>query len=292
MTYLSSMDAVQLVEKSSSYENILISVTSTPQCESKERGDLMTMNENASTEDDAQSLQLDESSADQNILPDNTETPDELTEEKSPDNREVEMPTENVSSAQANDVIDGPSNECDAKTVEDAPADAIADATDEIPSNQDEPSMVNNDQMPATDKEDTIQLSMLTTPAIQIENDDNISIDTDEDALHIDTSEAQIDDVTMTDANSENKSQANTDEIANAADTNTNTPANVDEVEHETPAPATVTSANSSPAMSPIQSSPSTSIASANPSDQAAPADHSFSMHCKPEKGGKCKRKL
>lgn len=78
MTYLSSMNTFQLVEESPSYGNILVSVKSTPQCEIKEHSDLMAIDEDVSTEDEAQSLQLDAFSTDQNISPDNAKTPDEL----------------------------------------------------------------------------------------------------------------------------------------------------------------------------------------------------------------------
>lgn len=276
MSYLSSMETVQLVEKSPSDDNILISVRSTPQCESKEHSNLEAMDENAATEDDAPSLQHD----DQNILPENSETPNEMAVENGSDNHDLEMLNENVPLNQTNDITE-PLNECNAKTVEDVPeaaeADTVTDGTDETPSTTDNENMANVTTMPPT------------TPVIQTQNDDDKSMDSEEDALHIDTSCADIDDVTMADANSESENQANGEEVANSAnlaDTNTNLPMNVDIDEVERKSRTLEASQNSSPAISPVQSSPSTSIASTNPAEQPEQTDH------KPEIDGECKKKI
>lgn len=99
-------------------------------------------------------------------------------------------------------------------------------------------------------------------------------------------SDAQIDNVTMPDANSKNLDETNTVETASFTVENTNTSMNNDEAEDKIPSPAA--SEISSPVMSPIQSSPSTPIISPNPTDQNEMTDHSFNMPCTPEVTGEC----
>lgn len=65
MTYITSTDTVKLVEKSPTYDNILISVASAPQCETKEESGLLAFDETTSTEGN-ESMHFDDTLSEQN----------------------------------------------------------------------------------------------------------------------------------------------------------------------------------------------------------------------------------
>lgn len=347
LSYLASLDTVELVDETPSNGNILISVTSTPQCDSKSHSDLVTMDEDASTEDDEQSLPFDASQTDQNDLPADTQTTDEITTEKDPNEDDDAEAIESTSTTQLIGIVVEPVNEShEPKTDESAPAAVeVADSTevtdendatdvahgnDEIPSQTNEPEtdevmLIENDgddaakEDPSTskqdaqntvdpvnqmavaddekevkdkeDEEDATEVPQTPSPPHAIETDAKTkdidsSMETDEDALYIDTTEAQIDcDATMVDERSEHTNEPKNDEVETAAVENLNTAIGVDEAERETPSPIVLV-------MSPIESPPPTPTPVSLPNSEQKTDEHesthdSITMDNNPETAGK-----
>lgn len=135
MSYLLSVHTVELVDESPSPGDILISVTSTPQCDSKGHSDIVTMDEDASTDEDEQFSSIHVSQTDQNDSADGAKTTDELeTVDLSSDDHDTER-IENAATVQTNGANDEPVSEIVSNTDEDAPVPVdVADGNDEIPS--------------------------------------------------------------------------------------------------------------------------------------------------------------
>lgn len=192
------MENVEVVERpqesSSNESNILISVTSTPQCDSKNNSDLLAIHSDDSTDIDTHSIasELDIAPMEQDntAVHDAPEAQKELSVAESPDRRNTESmenaiksPSEDSGSDEKplNDMIASP-----AKTVDATPG---ADNDSEITLNQ--------------DQLDNVDVATVQLPTIdaQDKNEDQNSMDFDDDALQ---SEANTDDIAMVDENSAN----------------------------------------------------------------------------------------
>lgn len=171
MAYLTSLDTVQLVEKAPLYDDILISVTSGPQSDSKEQSNLATMDETALTEEDfTDSTQCDDTSIEQNLFPADAEQP----------NNDSDVDHEINDGTVEPDAVDA--------TAPTAATTHIVDGTvDEIPSNEDKQTATNK----CPDDDGPIEISPAPQQAIvcsvtKDDHDDDSSMDTQDGALQID----------------------------------------------------------------------------------------------------------
>lgn len=171
LSYLLSLDTVQLVDE------VLVSVTSTPQCDNKEQNDIVAMDEEATTEEEQPlpPLPHDIPQTDQNDLPADTQTTDEETTENS-SNEDAAEPIENAPANELIRIIVEPIKEPNSESTgsaQEATNDAdIADGNDEIASqtnvSETEVMQTENDggekvqENPKSPKQDTMEPEKVT----------------------------------------------------------------------------------------------------------------------------------